>query len=623
MTKVIITAIWISSCFLTTFYTSAAVSVLDNCKVYHVSINGDDSNAGTSQVPLKTIFAAAQKAMPGDTVLVHAGIYRERIDPPRGGYSDALRITYQSAKGEEVIIKGSEIIKGWKKLKDDIWTVTLPNSFFCGFNPYAELIHGDYMFKNKMNQHVGQIYLNESPLIEAASHDELTRSAGIPYWFGQVSDSITTLWIRCQVINPNEHTVEINVRPTVFYPSKEHINYITVRGFFMSQAAANWAPPTAEQVGLIGTHWSKGWLIENNIISHARCVGITLGKFGDKYDNTYAMDSQGWQKGVQEAIQYGWSKESVGHHRIIGNTISFCGQAGIVGSLGAVFSKVTGNTIHDIAINQRFAGYETAGIKFHAPIDVLIAGNHIYRAEKGIWLDWMSQGTHIEGNLFHDNLAQDLFVEVNHGPMTISNNIFLSKMAVLDGSSGGAYCHNLFSGRLNQRKETRTTPIFKNHSVEFLRLDSVNNGDERFYNNIFIGTGLDKYSDRTNVAMQGNSFLKGGKSGFQETQPLLTPIDPKLKLVEKHDGWYLQVDLEQAWDKKGKHPLVTTELLGKALTPNTPFENADGSPIVIDTDYFGQSRNKKNPFPGPFENKNIGMQEFRVWPICKNLRVFR
>ena len=29
------------------------------------------------------------------------------------------------------------------------------------------------------------------------------------------------------------------------------VNYITIRGFHMSQAATQWAAPTAEQIGLI------------------------------------------------------------------------------------------------------------------------------------------------------------------------------------------------------------------------------------------------------------------------------------------------------------------------------------------------------------------------------------
>ncbi len=75
--------------------------------------------------------------MPGDTITVHKGVYRERINPPRGGESDAKRITYQAAKGEKVVIKGSEVIKGWKKVEGDTWKVTVPNSFFGDFNPIS------------------------------------------------------------------------------------------------------------------------------------------------------------------------------------------------------------------------------------------------------------------------------------------------------------------------------------------------------------------------------------------------------------------------------------------------------------------------------------------------------
>ena len=78
-----------------------------SCKTeYHVSVNGDDANNGSSSNPLKTISAAAQLAQPGDVITVHEGIYRERINPPRGGDSDKKRITYQAADGEKVVIKG-------------------------------------------------------------------------------------------------------------------------------------------------------------------------------------------------------------------------------------------------------------------------------------------------------------------------------------------------------------------------------------------------------------------------------------------------------------------------------------------------------------------------------------
>ena len=105
------------------------------------------------------------------------------------------------------------------------------------------------------------------------------------FWFAKVDQDNTTIWAQFKAVNPNEQLVEINVRRTVFYPEKTGVNFITVRGFALRQAATPWAPPTAEQIGLIGTHWSKGWIIESNVISHSICSGIALGKYGDEWDN--------------------------------------------------------------------------------------------------------------------------------------------------------------------------------------------------------------------------------------------------------------------------------------------------------------------------------------------------
>ena len=134
--------------------------------------------------------------------------------------------------------------------------------------------------------HSGAVYLRGDWLAEAATLDEVMRPAGqTPLWFAQVDETDTRLWAQFKDANPNEALVEINVRQAVFYPEQPGIDFITVRGFKLSQAATPWAPPTAEQIGLVGTHWSRGWIIEDNTISHARCVGVTLGKYGDEFDN--------------------------------------------------------------------------------------------------------------------------------------------------------------------------------------------------------------------------------------------------------------------------------------------------------------------------------------------------
>ena len=434
----------------------------------------------------------------------------------------------------------------------------------------------------------------------------------------------TTLWAQFKGVNPNEQLVEINVRRTVFYPEQPGRNFIIVYGFTLTQAATPWAPPTAEQVGLIGTHWSKGWIIENNVVSYSVCSGIALGKYGDQWDNTSANTAEGYVKTIERALQNGWNKETIGHHIVRNNTISHCEQAGIVGSLGAAFSTVTGNTIHDIHVRGLFTGAEMAGIKFHAAIDTAIRSNHVYRTCRGLWLDWMAQGTRVSANLFHDNAGEDLFLEVDHGPFLVDNNLFLSGTSLLDMSEGGAYAHNLFAGRIVTRPEpNRSTPYHAAHSTAVAGLVKIKGGDDRFYNNIFVGNGaaapktaksgkrdawllgygLSVY-DESEFPLQtrGNIFCHGAQPYAGEKNPLvLAERDPKVKLVEENGQLALQLGLGPEL-KSADTLLVTTALLGKARVPQLSYENPDGSPLKLNTDYLGNPRSKTHPSAGPVED---------------------
>ena len=592
-----------------------------SAREYHVSVIGNDLHEGTAAKSLRTISAASRLAQAGEVITVHEGVYRERINPPRGGESDQKRIVYQAARGEKVIIKGSEIIKDWQKLQNDTWKVSIPNSFFGDLNPYSDLIHGDWFNPKGRDHHTGAVYQNGHWLTEAASLDDVLKPIGdTPLWFGQVDETNTTIWAQFKDINPNEAEAEINVRQTVFYPDKPGINYITIRGFTMMHAATPWAPPTDEQIGLIGTHWSKGWIIENNEIRYSTCVGITLGKYGDQWDNTSQNTAEGYVKTIERALENGWSRDNIGHHIVRNNHIAHCEQAGIVGSLGAVFSTITGNVIHDIHVRQLFTGAEMAGIKIHAAIDTEISRNHIYHTCRGIWLDWMAQGTHVTRNLLHDNHGgEDLFVEVDHGPFLVEHNSFLSPNALLDMSEGGAYVHNLFVGRIVLNPELgRATPFHKAHSTEVAGLRNIEGGDDRFYNNIFVGyDGLAPYDKAAQpMRMAGNVFVKGARPSKYEQDPLVRQeSDPGIELVEEKDGLCLHIMLDKTWAEKRSRQLVTTELLGRAKIPDLSYEQPDGSPYRIDTDYFGKKRNTTNLFPGPFELPDDGRQVLKVWPM--------
>nr|WP_248002360.1 DUF1565 domain-containing protein [Streptomyces sp. RPA4-2] len=110
----------------------------DAPRVIHVAKNGSDANAGTQASPYLTINHAAQVAQPGDTVEVHAGLYRETVKPARGGTDEQHRITYTNAGDGAVSIKGSEEINSWTRGSGNVWSVTLPNSYFGDWNPYAQ-----------------------------------------------------------------------------------------------------------------------------------------------------------------------------------------------------------------------------------------------------------------------------------------------------------------------------------------------------------------------------------------------------------------------------------------------------------------------------------------------------
>lgn len=182
------------------------------------------------------------------------------------------------------------------------------------------------------------MYAHGQALKETQTLDELLQAGSASgLWHSQTTADSTILWATF-AHSPNDGNTEINVRQSVFYPSKPNIDYIHVKGFHLSQAATPWAPPTAEQIGLLGVHWSKGWVIEDNEVSHSKCVGITLGKYGDELDNK-SESVEGYVMTIKRAIANHWDKKHIGSHIMRRNHVHGCGQAGIAGRLAMCASR--------------------------------------------------------------------------------------------------------------------------------------------------------------------------------------------------------------------------------------------------------------------------------------------
>jgi len=470
---------------------------------YHVSITGNDQAKGTADQPFRTIQRAASLAVAGDTVIVHAGVYREWVNPANGG-TEEHRIVYRSAGDGEVVITGAERITDWKDEGGNVWSTEVPNAIFSVRNPFEVELSGDWLFEGAFPVHLGDVYLDGKSLYECDSLEKVRKPEVWPdakypddsllTWYAEVDSATTKIWANFGGKDPRKENVEISVRPWCFWPDKPGRNYITVSGFTLRQAAPQWAPPTAHQEGLIGPHWSKGWIIENNIICESKSVGISLGTpIGTGHAKVRGRHMKGGTQREQEVIMRalhtgGWHKTLVGSHIVRNNVIHDCEQAGIVGHMGGAFSQIYGNRIYNIHHKRLRHGAEVAGIKLHAALDTQIRENIIYSCYRGLWLDWQAQGTRISRNVFFDNLSEDLFVEVCHGPYMVDHNLFLSLMNFRNMAQGGAFAHNLFAGRFVVRNElTRTTPYHFPHETAVAGYSNITGGDDRYYNNVFLG----------------------------------------------------------------------------------------------------------------------------------------
>ena len=642
---------------------------------YHVAVTGCDFEDGTKDHPFRTISRAALLAMPGDRVIVHEGEYREWVKPAQGGTSSVSRITYEAAEGERVVIKGSEQITSWEPVEGSVWKAVLPNSFFGTYNPYKEVLGGDwFIYPNDNSLHAGDVYLNGKSFYEAKSLEEVKnpviRTEGVnpPWtrhpepilhpedtmyqWYAETDQETTVIYANFQGVNPNEELTEINVRKCCFYPEKTGLNYITVRGFEMAQAACPWTPPTADQPGLLGTNWSKGWIIESNKIHDAKCSGISIGKEASTGHNlcTRTHRKPGYQyqmEAVFRARQIGWSKETIGSHVIRNNEIYDCGQNGIVGHMGCVFSEIAHNHIYNIAVKHEYFGYEIGGIKLHAAIDVQIHHNNIHNCTLGTWLDWQAQGTRVSKNLYYAN-DRDLMVEVTHGPYLVDNNIFASDYNFDNIAQGGAYLHNLCCGTMRREDVLdRSTPYHFPHTTEVAGTTVVYSGDDRIYQNVFLGGamtyteqslhGTEGYDGHTNsleeyisdvisrgngdleqfkhvkqpVYIRGNAYLKGAKPYGREENTHVSDMDPAVRIVETDGKTYLELNVEKEMLEIPTE-IYNSEKLGMPRITEAAYENPDGTPIVFDTDYLDQSRNGQ-PAAGPIEGLKEGMNRILVW----------
>lgn len=105
----------------------SSLAVKNNTYYVSQAAYAKDTNDGSENFPFRTIQKAADVAMAGDTVIIHAGTYREKVTVKNDGTA-ASPIVFRAAGDGEVIISAFDKVSGFESYKGNIYQTIIPKS---------------------------------------------------------------------------------------------------------------------------------------------------------------------------------------------------------------------------------------------------------------------------------------------------------------------------------------------------------------------------------------------------------------------------------------------------------------------------------------------------------------
>jgi Right handed beta helix region len=592
-------------------------------KTYYVdgpAKNADDRGPGTKERPFKTINHAAQVLQPGERVVIAEGVYREQVHPARGGTGPEAMISYEAALGAKVVVKGSEVVTGWKASEGwnfgidsethkpvKAWELKLtPEMFPDGYNPFeVDNVLGDKTWLRYAQDNMityfrrrGLVFVDGHPLEPVETARELAgpspRSMNYftkVFWtplFKEFQPEAGKVWIEMNGLtlhirlanddDPAKHTIEITTREQLFTPATRYQAYIRVKGITFMHAGNGFPVP---QRGMVSANRGNHFIFEDDTFEWANSVGLDIG-------------NEDWAAARPP--------QPVGDDIVRHNVFRYCGIEGLGGTGGPQNTLVEKNLFEWIGWQDAAMMSESAGAKMHVAHNLLFRNNvmrHIRHAN-GLWLDIGNANDRITGNVFADipgNVnPHGVHIEGSDALNQIDNNIFdhLTGGILIRDTNNVIVAYNLFIDCAEVCVDTMSgidgpRPIM-GHT------NDVHNLMVR--DNVFskMGRSAIEFNNGKNDA-DGNVYETSGSPFF--TQPFLRVKFPEPAEWDNLESWREQ----RGWDKNGAMAEITADLDPDKLELTLTVKG-DVKPAAafkgIDSDFFGHTASGERT-PGPFK----------------------
>jgi hypothetical protein len=546
-------------------------------RTYYVDIrdpHAADTNPGTAELPFLTINKAAQVLQPGERVVIKDGVYRERVDPARGGSGPDRMIGYEAAPGATVVVKGSRPVpSGWEPSvgfkigppaggsKPKVFRRSLEDLDFHGYNPFGMVsIMQDRVYlmpkPEELWRHLrrrGLVYVDGRPLQQVELYQDLARADGA-FWCEHNGLAIHVRFPGDT--DPGAHEIELAIQEQVFAPRTMGLAYIRVAGIAFEHGANAFPVP---QRGLVSMSRGHHWIFENCAFRHANGVALDIG-------------AQDWD--METPALTGFAVVRRCH-------VDDAGVCGIAG-MAIQDTLVEYNLIEHVGDRDVELAWETGGIKFHATKSCLIRSNvirHTVHAE-AIWLDYENANTRVTGNILGDNLETlrgGIYLEASHEPNMIDNNIIWKST---EGAGGGSYNmpgHGGWGITIDGTDETTVAHnligLSQDAAIKFRNIESrIVSGRggttrrNKVLNNIFYRCGKSIDLSNQDNTVDGNLYTRDWGQVRDETRG----VGRGLNWIPDA-GTTLQLDLE-AWrkyfgfDKNGAYADMAIDMDLDALT---------------------------------------------------------